>query len=109
MDTWTDRDSDIWTSRAESCFFAAKSMTLSIQHSIPSISKEKKYFSHACSIQEDDRVIITGGHSATTVSVYDENGWKEDMPNLKLGRSAHACTSFVSGGKKVCLMYLMCI
>ena len=37
-----------------------------------------------------------------TVSVYDENGWKEDLSSLKLGRLGHACTSFVSGGKKVC-------
>ena len=71
--------------------------------------KRTNYFSHACSIQEDDRVIITGGHSTTTVSVYDENGWKEDLSNLNFGRSGHACTSFVSGGKKVCLIYLMCI
>ena len=67
------------------------------------------HFSHACSIQEDDRVIITGGHSDKTVSVYDENGWREDLPNLKEARMGHACTSFVSGGKKVCLLYLECI
>ena len=60
------------------------------------------YFSHACSIQEDDRVIITGGHSQTTVSVYDENGWREDLPNLNEGRMGHACSSFVSRGEKVC-------
>ena len=60
------------------------------------------FFSHACSIQEDDRVIITGGHSHTTVSVYDENGWHEDLPNLNEGRWGHACTSFVSRGEKVC-------
>ena len=57
--------------------------------------------SHACSIQEADRVVITGGHSASTVSVYDESGWKEDLPDLKQGRIGHACTSFVTGGKQV--------
>ena len=62
------------------------------------------HFSHACSIQEDDRVIITGGHSDKTVSVYDENGWREDLPNLNDGRMGHACSSFVSGEKKVCLL-----
>ena len=65
------------------------------------------HFSHACSIQEDNRVIITGGHSTKTVSVYDEYGWREDLPSLNEGRMGHACTSFVSGGKKVCLLYLM--
>ena len=63
------------------------------------------HFSHACAIQEEDRVIITGGHSVTTVSVYKENGWKEDLPNLKEERLGHACTSFVSGGKRVCKMF----
>ena len=63
--------------------------------------KRTNYFSHACSIQEDDRVIITGGHSTMTVSVYDENGWIEDLPSLKEGRRVHACTSFASGGHKV--------
>ena len=62
-------------------------------------------FSHACAIQEDDRVIITGGHSARIVSVYNETGWIEDLSALKEGRRSHACTSFFSGGKKVCLMF----
>ena len=62
-------------------------------------------FSGACAIQEDDRVIITGGHSARIVSVYNETGWIEDLPALKEGRRSHACTSFFSGGKKVCLMF----
>ena len=62
---------------------------------------QHKLFRHACSIQEDDRVVITGGHSARTVSVYDENGWIADLPNLIEERLGHACTSFVSEGKKV--------
>ena len=62
---------------------------------------QHKLFSHACAIQEDDRVVITGGHSARTVSVYDENGWIEDLPNLNEERLGHACTSFLSDGKKV--------
>ena len=63
-------------------------------------------FSHACAIREGDRVIITGGHSARTVSVYNENGWLEDLPNLKEGRQGHPCTRFFSGGKNVCLIFL---
>ena len=62
------------------------------------------HISHACSIQEDDRVIITGGHSDKTVSVYDENGWVEDLSSLNLGRRGHACTSFISKGEEVCFM-----
>ena len=64
------------------------------------------HFSHACSIQEDNRVIITGGHSTKTVSVYDEYGWREDLPSLNEGRMGHACTSFISGGKKVDMLML---
>jgi len=59
---------------------------------------------HACAIQEGDRVIITGGHSVRTVSVYNENGWVEDLPNLKEGRRGHACTSFISGGEKLIMV-----
>ena len=38
----------------------------------------------------------------TTVSVYDLNGWVEDLPYLNIGRRHHACSSFLNAdGAKV--------
>ena len=54
-------------------------------------------FRNACSIQFDDKVIITGGihkftsSSSTTVSVYTMEGWIEDLPDLLQGRNYHGC------------------
>ena len=54
-------------------------------------------------------VIITGGvadHTTTDtlytrVSLYNEAGWVRDLAPLGTGRRAHACTSYILGGKKV--------
>ena len=50
----------------------------------------------------DETVVMTGGVVTTnTVSVYSTQGWQEDLPSLNTGRYQHACTSYVSGEKRV--------
>ena len=58
----------------------------------------------ACSITTDqDEVIITGGdETRTTVSVYNINGWVEDLATINFGRYFHACGQYKSqDGKTV--------
>ena len=60
------------------------------------------YYRNACAIPDTDTVIIIGGlHTKTTVSRYSVQGWQEDLPALSTGRRNHACTSFMSGGRRV--------
>ena len=65
------------------------------------------YYSLACAIPGEDSVIVTGGQftggydTRTIVSVYNIEGWLEDLPLLNTGRYYHACTSYVSGGRRV--------
>ena len=60
------------------------------------------YYSYACAIPNSDTVIITGGTlTPYTVSVYNVEGWQEDLPPLNTGRYRHACTSFWSDERKV--------
>ena len=60
------------------------------------------YYSYACAIPDGDSVIITGGtYSLTTVSIYNVEGWQQDLPPLNTGRNSHACSSYLSGGSKV--------
>ena len=54
--------------------------------------------------------IMTGGSmpgnivmSNTEVSVYNEDGWKENLMPLNKGRWSHGCTSFIKDGKMVCI------
>ena len=49
-------------------------------------------FSDACTIQLADWVVVTGGTwDGRTVSVYNVNGWVEDLPGLNQGRDEHGC------------------
>ena len=57
----------------------------------------------ACSIPDPDTdtVLVTGGrdgrHSLTTVSRYGKEEWIEDFSSeLRTGRYAHGCSSFLS-------------
>ncbi len=62
------------------------------------------YYSRGCAIPDPntDTVVVTGGvNPLTRVSVYSVKGWKEDLPSLNTGRWYHACTSYMSGGKRV--------
>merc|ERR1712037_45664 len=44
----------------------------------------------------------TGGlDTLNTVSVYNVEGWQEDLPSLNTGRSSHACSSYMSGERRV--------
>ena len=58
----------------------------------------------ACAIPDPDTdtVVITGGYGTlNTVAVYSVQGWQEDLPSLNIGREQHACTSYMSGAKRV--------
>ena len=47
-------------------------------------------------------MIVTGGVDAkNTVSVYNMEGWQQDLPSLNSGRSRHACSSYWSGERRV--------
>ena len=65
----------------------------------------KTSINYACPIpdQENNEVILTAGlgRDGNNVQVYDESGWKRDMPSLNTGRAGHGCTSFIQNGKKV--------
>jgi len=57
---------------------------------------------YACAIPDEDTVIITGGrYTRNTVSVYSVEGWQEDLPPLNTERSYHACSSYMSGERRV--------
>ena len=65
-------------------------------------------YRHACSIALGDEVIITGGVlTSNTVSRYNKDGWLADLPELKVGRYAHGCTKYSSGGEQVRLTLCM--
>ena len=44
-----------------------------------------------------DTVVITGGdNTREKVSVYSVQGWQEDLPELNIGRLAHACAAYTT-------------
>ena len=68
-------------------------------------------FRHACSIELDDKVILTGGLYATHVmgkaTVYNHSGFVEDLPELNVKRRQHGCGHFVDeNGRKVYLIII---
>ena len=53
--------------------------------------------SAACSIQLEDRVIVTGTDwTLDRVAAYTGQGWAEDLPSLNTGRVDHACGHYVN-------------
>ena len=66
------------------------------------------YFSGSCSIQLDDKVVVTGGsrtldgmsESGFKVSVFDIGGWIEDLPDMSW-RSDHACGHYIDDNNKI--------
>ena len=54
----------------------------------------------ACSIELEETVILTGGsrggHGETRVTVYNTDGYVEDLPSLNAGRFDHGCGHFVN-------------
>ena len=62
------------------------------------------YYRRACAIPDPDTdtVVITGGLSSqNTVSMYSDQGWQADLPNINIGRYGHACAGYMSGGRRV--------
>ena len=52
------------------------------------------FYSHACSIQFDKYVVITGGLNTKNVSIYFENGYAGNIFSLNSIRHSHACGYF---------------
>ena len=59
--------------------------------------------SNSCAISdpETDTIVVTGGLNSKKVSVYNTQGWQEDLADLNYVRFGHACTSFTSVDQKV--------
>ena len=66
---------------------------------------ENLYFSGGCSIELEDKVILTGGvidgEDSSTVSIYDNDGWLRDLPNLQLNRRSHGCGHYFDDRNKI--------
>ena len=47
----------------------------------------------SCGIAVDEQIILIGGYANDmyNVSVYDENGFVESLPDLNIGRGGAAC------------------
>ena len=59
-------------------------------------------FRHACSIELKEMVILTGGeYTESKVTVYNNEGFVADWPELKTGRYNHGCGHFVNTDNKV--------
>ena len=55
-----------------------------------------------CAIGFEDKVILTGGHGATSrVVVYNESGWVEDLPRLNQYRWEHGCGHYINSDNKM--------
>lgn len=51
----------------------------------------------SCAIELRSKVIITGGvRCSDKVSVYNLQGWQEDLPDLKEGRWNHGCAHYIT-------------
>ena len=63
------------------------------------------YFSGACSIELEDKVILTGGvidsEESSIVSIYGRDGWLRDLPNLQSIRRSHGCGHYVDDSNRV--------
>ena len=66
-------------------------------------------YRNACSIEVGYEVIITGGGkfgeeiTSAKVSVYNVDGWVQDLPSLNMARFYHGCGFYINDdNKKVC-------
>ena len=64
-----------------------------------------QFYRGACAIPDADSVVLTGGGMGPEFSIdevynkvvrYNKDGWVEDLPQLIVGRSNHACGSYVN-------------
>ena len=47
-------------------------------------------------------MVITGGFfTRSSVSIYSEDGWVEDLPNLLTGRWHHGCGHYINNEDKM--------
>ena len=58
-------------------------------------------YSKACGIETQGKFVITGGHhrpgqELKTVTRYSRTGESDTLPQLKVGRSGHACGSYLN-------------
>ena len=59
-------------------------------------------YRYACSIELKEMVILTGGvYTQSKVTVYNNEGFVEDWPELKTRRYSHGCGHFVNTDNKV--------
>ena len=55
------------------------------------------FFSQACSIELEDRVVVTGGnYDGTRVQMYNISGLVESLPDINTPRVDHACGQFLN-------------
>ena len=60
------------------------------------------HFSSACSIELDNKVIVTGGtFNQTRVFVYNMDGWIMELPQLITGRFGHGCGQYINTDDKM--------
>ena len=71
------------------------------------------YFSGGCSIELEDKVILTGGvidgEDSSTVSIYDTDGWLRDLQNLQINRRSHGCGHYFDDRNKIVSWFLSSI
>ena len=66
------------------------------------ISFKDANYRWACGIEMEEKVIITGGalNSGLVASdkaiVYNDDGFVEDLPSLRLGRWGHGCGHYIT-------------
>ena len=64
------------------------------------------YFREACSIELEDKVVVTGGFPGrTNVQVYDLSGPVETLPDMKTPRYSHACGYMVNSDDQLVSIY----
>ena len=55
------------------------------------------FYRYACSIELEERVILTGGVDyPSKVSVYTIEGWQQDLADLGQGRRLHGCGHYTN-------------
>ena len=58
----------------------------------------------ACSIEFDDRVVLTGGWdfgATNRVAVYNVDGFVEYLPDLNHMRQDHGCGQYIDGNDRI--------
>ena len=57
---------------------------------------------YACSIELKEMVILTGGqYTMSKVTVYNNEGFVDDWPELNTGRNNHGCGHYVNTASKM--------